>query len=101
MEEREAKTDMDGVDEGRMLQVCSEYIGQVGKISVSEYSDRRFKPRLQRYVVSLSMTLNPHCFSRLSCEMSTRRGHSHEGCLLSAMSFPEEIALKNQLIFEQ
>ena len=31
-----------------------------------------------------------------TCEMSTRREHPDEWCLFSAMSFSEEIALKNQ-----
>ena len=42
---------------------------------------------------------NPHCFSRLSWEMRTRREHPREGCLFSAMSFPKEIALKDQRTF--
>ena len=68
-------------------------------MSVSEYSDRRFKPRQHQYVVSMSKTLNPHCFSRLSCEMCTRRDHPREGCLLfSVVNFPE-IAPKNKRIF--
>ena len=31
--------------------------------------------------------------------MSNIRQYNREGCLLSAMSFPEEIALENQRIF--
>ena len=31
-------------------------------------------------VFSLSKRLYPHCFSRLSCEMSTRWGQPREGC---------------------
>ena len=42
-------------------------IGQVGEMSVNGYSDRRFKPRMHQYVVSLSKIINLHCFSRLSC----------------------------------
>ena len=38
-----------------------------------------FEPR-QQYVVSLSKKLYPHCFSRLSCEMSTRWGQPRVGC---------------------
>ena len=76
-----------------------EHIGHVGEMSVCGYRDRHLKARLHQYVVFLSKRLNPHCFSRLSCEMSTRREHSREGCLFSAMSFPEEIALTNQCIF--
>ena len=30
--------------------------------------------------VSLSKTLYPHCFCRLSCEMSAMRGQPWEGC---------------------
>ena len=33
-----------------------------------------------QYVFSLSKILYPHCFSRLSCEMSTRWGQPREGC---------------------
>ena len=51
-----------------------EHIGRLARMSVSGYRGRRFEPR-QQYVVSLSKTLNPHCFSRLSCAMSTRWGH--------------------------
>ena len=36
--------------------------------------------RQHQYVVSLSKTLYLHCFSRLSCEMSTRWGQPREGC---------------------
>ena len=64
-----------------------------------QQQQQRFKPRLHQYVVSLSKTLNPHCFSRLSCEMSTRQKHAREGCLLSAVSSLEKIALKNQHIY--
>ena len=71
-------------------------IGHVGKMSVYGYSDRRFKPRLHRYDVSSSKVLNPHCFSRLSCEISVRWEPPHEGILFSAMSSPMEIALKKQ-----
>ena len=68
-------------------------------MSVFGYSDQWFKPPWRQFVVSLSKTLNPHCFIRLSCEMSTRRGHPREGCLFSAMNSLERIALKNQRIF--
>ena len=71
-----------------------ENIGHVSKISVSGYGDRRFKTLLHQYVVSLSKTLNPHCFCRLNCEISTRRLQTREGCLFSAMSIPKEIALR-------
>ena len=71
-----------------------EHIGHVCKMSVSGYIDRQFKPCLHQYVVSLSKTLNLHFFSQLSWELSTTREYPHEGCLFSAMSFPEEIAQK-------
>ena len=48
-------------------------------MSVSGYRGKRFEPR-QQYVVSLSKTLYPHCFSRLSCEMITRWRPPREGC---------------------
>ena len=70
------------------------HIGHVVKMSVTEYRDRRFEPRHHQHVVSLSKTLSPHCFSRLSYEMSTKREHLRKGSLFSAMSSPEEIALK-------
>ena len=56
-----------------------EHIGSLARMSVSEYRGRRYEPR-QQNVVSLSKTLYPHCFSRLSCEMSTRWGQPREGC---------------------
>ena len=62
-------------------------------MSVSAYSDSCFLRRLDQFVVSLSKVLNQYCFNRLSCEMSTRREHPREGCLLSAISYPKEIAL--------
>ena len=61
-----------------------EHTGHVGTMSVSGYSNRRFKSRLHQYVVSLSKTRNPHCFSRLCCEVSTTREYHREGCLLNA-----------------
>ena len=69
------------------------------KMSVSGYCNRLLKRRLHQYIVSLTKTLNFHCFSRLRCEISTTQKHLHEEHLLSAISFPEEIALKNQNIF--
>ena len=36
-----------------------------------------------------------HCFSRHRCEMSTTLDHPHSGCLFSAMSITEEVAIKN------
>ena len=56
----------------------TEHIGLV-RMSASGYRGRWLEPRNQ-HVVSLSKTLYPHCFSRLSCEMSTRWGQSCEGC---------------------
>ena len=56
-------------------------------------------PQLYKFVVSLSTTFHPHCFSRHRLQMSTRWGHPHDFYLLSAMSFPEEIALINHRIF--
>ena len=55
--------------------------GRLVRMLVSGYIGRRFEPRNQ-YVASLSKTLYPHCFSRLSCEMSTRWGQPSEGCSL-------------------
>ena len=43
------------------------------------YKGRGFEPQHQ-YVFSLSKRLYPHCFSRLSYEMSTRWGQPREGC---------------------
>ena len=54
------------------------HIGRLVRMSVSGYRGRRFEPR-HLYVVSLSKTLFPHCFSRLSCEMSTRWGQPRDG----------------------
>ena len=48
---------------------------------------------------SMSKTLYSHSFSRFSCGMKTRREQPREGCLFSAISFPEEIALRHQRIF--
>ena len=72
-----------------------EHIGHVGKMSVSGYGDGRFNPLLHQYIVSLSETLNPQYFCRLSCEMSTRQEHPREGCLVSAMSSSEEVVIIN------
>ena len=44
-----------------------------------QQQQQRFNPQHQ-YVFSLSKRLYPHCFSRLSCEMSTRWGQPREGC---------------------
>ena len=77
----------------------TEHIGHVYKMPVYGYNRQRFQPLLHQYGVSLSKTFNPHCFSRLSLEVSTRWERPHEWCLLSAMSVPEEIALKNNAFF--
>ena len=78
--------------------ISLEHIGHLVEMSVSGYSDRRFKSRLHQYVVFLSKTLNTHCISQLRCAMSTRPEHPREGCLCSGMSFLEEVALKIQRI---
>ena len=76
-----------------------EHIGYVAKMSVSGYRDRWLEPWLHQYVVSMSKTLNPHCFSRLNCEMSTRLAHPRVSCLFCAISALKEIALKNPHIY--
>ena len=68
-------------------------------MSVSGYSDRQFTARLHQTRLYQNKTHAPHCLCRLIYEMSTRREQPREGCLLSAMSFPEKTALKNQGIF--
>ena len=55
------------------------HIGLVVRMSILDTKGRRFKPQHQ-YVFSLSKRLYLHCFSRLSCEMSTRWGQPCEGC---------------------
>ena len=72
----------------------SEYIGHVCKASISGFNDRRFKPWQHLYVVSLRKTHNQHCFSRISCKMSTRRKFHRKECLFSAVSSQEEIWLR-------
>ena len=57
--------------------VLAEHIGLVVRMSIWDRG-RRFEPQHQ-YVFSLSKRLYPHCFSRLSCEMSTRWGQPREG----------------------
>ena len=56
-----------------------EHIGVVVRMSILDTKGRRFEPQHQ-YVFSLSKRLYPHCFSRLSCEISTRWGQPREGC---------------------
>ena len=55
------------------------HIGLAVRMSILDTKGRRFEPQHQ-YVFSLSKRLYPHCFSRLSCEMSTRSGQPREGC---------------------
>ena len=55
-----------------------EHIGLVVRMSILDTKGGRFEPQHQ-YVFSLSKRLYPHCFSRLSCEMSTRWGQPREG----------------------
>ena len=54
-----------------ILVVFLEHIGHLVRMSASGYRGRQFERRHQ-YVVSINKTVYPHCFSRLSCEMSTR-----------------------------
>ena len=54
-------------------------IGVVVRMSILDTKGWRFEPQHQ-YVFSLSKILYPHCFSRLSCEMSTRWGQPRKGC---------------------
>ena len=72
------------------------YVGHVGKMAVFGSSNREFNQRLHQYVVPLCKKLNPHCFSRFSCEMNTRGENARE---FNAMTYPEEVALKIQRIF--
>ena len=62
-----------------LAMAVTEHIGLVVRMSILDTKGRRFEPQHQ-YVFSLSKRLYPHCFSRLSCEMSTRWGHPREGC---------------------
>ena len=52
----------------------------VGWLECRFWIQRKTVRTPQQYVASLSKTLYPHCFSRLSCEMSTRLGQPREGC---------------------
>ena len=63
-----------------LVTVKMDDIGHVVRMSASGYRGRRFEPLQRHYVVSLCKTLYPHCFSRLSCEMTTRWGHIRKGC---------------------
>ena len=68
------------------------HIGLVVRISILDTKGRRFEPQHQ-YVFSLSKRFYPHCFSRLSCEMSTRWGQPREG--VQCYELFGGIALKN------
>ena len=59
----------------RVLPVCDVFL-----CSMSATYDGAVVADLSILSVSLCMTLYPHCFSRLSCEMSTRWGQPCEGC---------------------
>ena len=59
--------------------VVGKHIGLVVRMLIFDTKGRRFEPQHQ-YVFSLSKRLYPHCFSRLSCEMSNRLGQPREGC---------------------
>ena len=61
-----------------ILAILNEHIGLVVRMSILDTKGRRFEPQHQ-YVFSLSKRLYPHCFSQLSCEMSTRWGQPREG----------------------
>ena len=61
------------------------HIGHVVKMSAYGYSTGWFKHQLHQYIVTLSKTLNPHCFSQLSGEMGSSRGDPREGRLYSAI----------------
>ena len=58
--------------------VLLEHIGLVVRMSIWDTKGRRFEPQRQ-YIFSLSKRLYPHCFSRLSCEISTRWGQPRDG----------------------
>ena len=67
---------------------------------VSGYRDRRFEPWLHQYVVSLRKTFYLRIASVNSAvKLTPDWEHSREGCLFSAMSSPEEIALKSTQFF--
>ena len=69
-----------------------EHIGIVVRMSILDTKGRRFEPQHQ-YVFSLSKRLYPHCFSRLSCEMSTRWDNLVKG--VQCYELFGGIALKN------
>ena len=56
-----------------------EHIGLVARKSILDTEVDGSNPSISMFF-SLSKTLYPHCFSRLSCEMSTRWGQPREGC---------------------
>ena len=67
------------IDSHSIIHHTSNHIGLVVRMSILDTKGRRFEPQHQ-YVLYLSKRLYPHCFSRLSCEMSTRWGQPREGC---------------------
>ena len=79
--------------------VYHQYVVSLSKTVYHQYVVSLSKTVYHQYVVSLSKTLNLHCLSRLSCEISTKRKHPREGCLFSAISYTEEIALRYQRFF--
>ena len=72
------------------------YFGRVDKTSVSALGSRWFQSSAVRFVVSLSMSALLQ-----STQLTTEylMGTSSVGCLFSALSAPETLALKNQRIF--
>ena len=56
-----------------------EHIGLVVRMSILDTKGCQLEPQHQIFF-SFSKRLYPHCFSRLSCEMSTRWGKPREGC---------------------
>ena len=63
-----------------VINVVMKHIAHVVRMSVSRYRGRWFESRQTQCVVSLSKTSPLHCFTRLSSQMSKRRGHPCEGC---------------------
>ena len=61
-----------------MLQTIYRTIGVVVRMPI--WDTKVAGSNLSINMFSLSKRLYPHCFSRLSCEMSTRWGQPREGC---------------------
>ena len=55
------------------------HIGLVVRMSILDTEVDGLNPSISMFF-SLSKRLYLHCFSRLSCEMSTRWRQPHEGC---------------------